>query len=216
MAFIANEFTTHLTERVAELRNSYGDRVDIGEIADVVSSLMTTLEGDISAVDIQIRREILALIDYIERAKREITAIDPREIRETNIPAATSELEAVVDATEKATNSILDSVEILEKLRDGLDPEKAEIITDVTTRIYEASNFQDITGQRINKVISVLQHIEATLLGLSLASGDQTCKSVKEVKPDPLEFDEKALLNGPGSPENTNSQDEIDALFASA
>ncbi len=66
---MAQEFTTHLAERLAELRNTYGDSVDVGDIADVVGSLMTTMDGDISAVDIQIRRDILALVDYIERAK---------------------------------------------------------------------------------------------------------------------------------------------------
>ncbi len=212
---MAQEFTTHLAERLAELRNTYGDSVDVGDIADVVGSLMTTMDGDISAVDIQIRRDILALVDYIERAKREISAIDPREIRETKIPAATSELVAVVDATEAATNSILDAAEILTELGAGLEPEKAKIIEDVTTRIYEASNFQDITGQRINKVISVLQHIEEKVLALSQATGEPIGNSVSDAKSDPSDLDEAELLNGPEIPENANSQDEIDALFAS-
>ncbi len=214
MAFAANELTTQLAERLAELRNSYGDSVDIGEIADVVGSLMATMDGDISAVDFQIRREILALVDYIERAKREITAIDPREIRENKIPAATSELEAVINATEEATNSILDAAEMLTELGNGLDPENAKIVEEITIRIYEASNFQDITGQRINKVISVLQHIEEKVLALSQATGDPIGKSVSDAHSDSSDLDEAELLNGPETPENANSQDEIDALFA--
>ena len=212
---MAQEFTTHLAERLAELRNTYGDSVDVGDIADVVGSLMTTMDGDISAVDIQIRRDILALVDYIERAKREISAIDPREIRENKIPAATNELVAVVDATEVATNSILDAAEILTELGATLDPEKAKIIEDVTTRIYEASNFQDITGQRINKVISILQHIEEKVLALSQATGDPIGQSVSDGESDPSDLDEAVLLNGPETPENASSQDEIDALLAS-
>ena len=215
MAFLANEFTAHLVERLAELRNSYGDSVDIAEIADVVGSLMTTMDGDISAVDIQIRREILALVDYIERAKREITAMDPREIRENKIPAATSELEAVINATEEATNSILDAAETLADLADGLTPEKAKIVADVTTRIYEASNFQDITGQRITKVISVLQHIEEKVKALSQIAGESIDKSVPDAESDPPDLDEAELLNGPETPANASSQDEIDALLAS-
>ena len=176
---------------------------------------MTTMDGDISAVDIQIRRDILALVDYIERAKREISAIDPREIRENKIPAATSELVAVVDATEAATNSILDAAEILTELGAGLEPEKAKIIEDVTTRIYEASNFQDITGQRINKVISVLRHIEEKVMALSQIAGEPIARSASDGKSDASDLDDADLLNGPEIPENANSQDEIDALFAS-
>ena len=215
MTFMAQEFTTHLTERLAELRNTYGDSVNVSEIADVVGSLMTTMDGDISAVDIQVRRDIMALVDYIERAKREISAIDPREIRENKIPAATSELVAVVDATEEATNSILDAAEMLTELAAGLDPEKAKIIEDVTTRIYEASNFQDITGQRITKVISVLRQIEEKVMALSQIVGESTGESVSDAESDPSDLDEAELLNGPETPGNASSQDEIDALLAS-
>src|SRR3546814_10175717 len=52
-----------------------------------------------------------------------------------------------------------------------MSPELAEKITDAVTRVYEACNFQDITGQRITKAVKALQHIEQKVAGLPAVFG---------------------------------------------
>src|SRR5690606_621227 len=103
--------------------------------------------------------------------KAEIAALRPDEIRSRHLPTATDELDAVVGATEQATNSILEAVEVIETLVGEMTPEAGKQITEAVTRVYEACNFQDITGQRITKVVKALQHIEQKVDGLLAVFG---------------------------------------------
>ncbi len=91
------------------------------------------------------------------------------------------------------------------------------------TRIYEACSFQDITGQRISKVVTVLQNVETRVDALLTAFGTEagTAASGTEVSAEaPVTTEssadsEKDLLSGPQGPGAGNSQEEIDALLAS-
>ncbi|HTZ79133.1 MAG TPA: protein phosphatase CheZ [Stellaceae bacterium] len=192
--------------------------IDPADIAAVVETVMQTLSGDVSASEFHLYHEIEEIADYIQAAKREIAAIRPDEIREHYIPSATDELDAIVEATAEATGTILDSAEALEQLVSELPEETAEKIRGLSTRIFEACNFQDVTGQRITKVVRALKHIEhkvdAVLAAFGANGVQKTEKPVAEEAPVDAN-DESKLLNGPQLVENANSQDDIDALFAS-
>jgi len=201
-----------LSERVAELERSYGDSVSIAEIADVVNQLMQSIEGDISAADLRLHRELHDLVRFIREARAEIARIRPERIQAEDIPRATDELDAVVRATEEATHTFLETAEELELMAGEETPERAERLRALATRIFEASNFQDVTGQRINKVVATLRSIEARVLrlaGLAGAVGGSDAPAAEE------RTGEAALLNGPALPAAANSQDDIDAILAS-
>ncbi|HUN46117.1 MAG TPA: protein phosphatase CheZ [Stellaceae bacterium] len=191
--------------------------VETTDIAAVVDAVMQTLSGDVSAGEFHLYHEIEEIADYIQSAKREIAAIRPDEIREHYIPSATDELDAIVDATAEATGTILDSAEALEQLAGELPEETAEKLRTLSTRIFEACNFQDVTGQRITKVVRALKHIEHKVDAVLAAFGEghahKAEKPAEEAPADPN--DESKLLNGPQLAENANNQDDIDALFAS-
>ena len=204
-----------LAGRLAAIRERRGDSVEIAEVGAVVAELMTTMEGDLSAGHVAIHSEIKDLADYIARAKAEIAAIQPRDITDRHIPAATDELDAVVLATEEATGAILDAAEELEALGESLDGAQAEKITEVTTKIFEASNFQDITGQRITKVVATLRHIEDRITALDDALGGDEGGAGKRSRATNATADEASLMNGPQMPGAGNSQDDIDRLFDS-
>src|SRR3546814_114085 len=121
------------------------------------------MEGYISAVDLQIYEELESLARYIQSARVEIAALRPDEIRQDHIPAATDELDAVVGATEEATGRILDAAEQIQTIAEGLDQAVQNQLVDLVTGIFEACNFQDITGQRISKVVRTLKHIETKI-----------------------------------------------------
>ena len=96
----------------------------------------------------------------------------------------------------------------------------AEKIRVLSTRIFEACNFQDVTGQRITKVVRALKHIEQKVDAVLAAFGDGMQKAAKpaaEPAPAPVAVpeDESQLLNGPQLAVSANKQDDIDALFAS-
>src|ERR1700744_6406131 len=78
------------------------------EVAEIVEEVVKSLGGTFSLAEINLYREIDTLAKVIQAAKREIVAVRPDEISDRHIPEATIELDAVVEATAKATGEILD------------------------------------------------------------------------------------------------------------
>jgi chemotaxis protein CheZ len=203
-----------LSKRIDGLRNNRPE-VSREEIHHAVEEVITSLTGTLSLSDIKLYRELEDLARFIQSAKREIAALRPHDIQDEHIPMATDELDAVVAATAHATGEILDRAEALEKLATTLPPEAAAEITDAVTRIFEASNFQDITGQRITKVVKALKYIENKIDSLVTAFGT---REMEMPSPPPVSAeasdDDAKLLHGPQMPTVANSQAEIDAILA--
>ena len=133
-----------------------------------------------------------------------------------------NELDTIVQATEYATNTILEASEKLDGLGQQLQSYKdtdpfvkgvADEIGDTIIAIFEACNFQDITGQRINKVVKTLEFIEQRIMAMIGIWGDE---AIAELQPDAHDAhanEELKLLNGPQLASQAISQDDIDKLF---
>ena len=202
-------------KRTLETLDTTQTLASAAEISAVVETVMNSLSGDVSLTEFKLYHELQKLADYIQSAKREIAAIRPDEIRATHIPMATDELDAVVDATAEATGIILDSAESLEKVAGAMPIEAGEEIRNIATRIYEACNFQDVTGQRITKVVRALKHIEEKIDALLTAFGEGIKAPAAAGTPSaPVSGDESYLLHGPQLPQEANKQDDIDAILA--
>lgn len=201
-----------LLQRLEVVRKERGDTVHIDDVAEIVHALLQTVTGDVSAGDLRLYRELSSLAEYIHSARSEIAALRPDEIRSDFIPTATDELDAIVGATETATNCILDAAERLEGIAPLVDKEVADRLTEVTTAIYESCNFQDLTGQRITKVVKVLKVIEERVSTLVKIFGEELGQSNKPKEKEVLTDED--LLNGPQLPENATGQAEIDRLLA--
>lgn len=216
-----------LEGQIDELRGGKVRQADPDEIIRVVQSIIEGMNSDIPSLETEIRADLEALADYIQVTKSEIMSIDPEGIPDEHLPAATIELDAIVRATEKATHGIMEAAEDVEQVASGLDPEQGEILINATTKIFEACSFQDITGQRISKVISALQNIEEKVESLISVFGGDDLNGREERRKNRIaqreaegnksveEMDEKEFLQGPQLPENAISQDDIDSLFAS-
>ena len=194
------------------------DRTD--EIIRIVQSVVETMEGDLSGPAVKLYHEFESLAVFIQNAKQDIAALSPGEIQEKHIPSATDELDAIVMATEHATGEILDSAEKIEAVFENVDDEIREKLNEAVTKIYEACSFQDITGQRISKIVMTLKEIEEKVQGLvsafgsSLPSVDLPSVEGKENGGDQKkQEDNRDLLNGPQLPGTGKSQEEIDALL---
>jgi chemotaxis protein CheZ len=191
------------------------------EIEDVVSEMLSSMEGDLSEMNLKLYAEVESLARYIVTAKSEIAALRPDEIMSDHIPSATDELDAIVGSTEEATNGILQAMESLEALVGDMPPELGEKVTDAVTKVYESCNFQDVTGQRITKVVRALKHIESKVDALVGAFGEDIAKykathpTADSPKKEQDPMSDAALLNGPQLPDNASKQDDIDALLAS-
>lgn len=78
------------------------------------------------------------------------------------------ELEAVVQATETAADTILEAAEAIQAWLDhgARDAEAIAALTERVNAIFQACSFQDLTGQRIRRAIRQLQQVESMLEGL--------------------------------------------------
>jgi len=160
--------------------------------------------------------DLRELVQYIHRAKLEIASLRPDEIKSRHLLVASDELDAIVASTEDATNEIMEAAEAIESVSEDLSGPAQDVVGDAVTRIYQACSFQDITGQRISKVVGALKHIEQKVECMVGLLGGTTVPTVEDVteaaEQTEAERDAK-LLNGPQLPSRATSQDEIDALF---
>jgi chemotaxis protein CheZ len=214
---MAGTIDRDLELQLQALRQQRGDTVRVEDVGEVVRALLTTLSGEMSAADLRLYQELESLAEYIHRAKAELAQLRSDDLQSRYIASATDELDAIVGATENATNSILDHAEKLEDIARELDPAIGQKLTEATTAIFEACNFQDITGQRITKVVKALKHIEERIEALVSAFGPEMAAvraAEAAAAPEPGEKpSDQDLLNGPQLPEAAHDQAAIDALF---
>ncbi|GJD47848.1 hypothetical protein OPKNFCMD_0560 [Methylobacterium crusticola] len=159
--------------------------------------------------------ELIEIADYITKLKRGIAALRAQELTRDRIPMAHDELGSVVTATASATNSIMEAAEAMMVIEARtLDEYRAQVEARIND-IFEACAFQDITGQRISKVVDALGQLEKRLSQFS------TLVNVRdgEAEVDAEEARRQArretlLLNGPQLKGPATPQDAIDALFS--
>ncbi len=202
--------------RVSALREQGSDTVDIGEVERILEAILGN--GEDGNVDVAIRdacvgTELGKLVMFIRSARDDATSQNISAIREDDIPLATDELDAIVRQAEQATHAIMDATEQIENLIGALDDAAKGKVFDQITRIFEACSFQDITGQRVTKVVQTLKHIEAKVSDL-VRLYDGAGSAPKARRSDDADND-KHLLHGPQLPENAANQADIDKLFAS-
>lgn len=178
-------------------------------------ALVALMRGFFQQLDKRRSEEFSIIAGYIAKAKEEIREMRPHDISQERIPTAGAELEAITRDTENATHNIMNSAEAMmgfsiDQFGGDANAYKAAV-DDEVMKIFEACSFQDITGQRVSKVVNVLKQIEERVGKLANTLG------VEDSAPQEMSAEEKRrhdlLLNGPaiGGPET--KQDAIDAMF---
>lgn len=120
------------------------------------------------------------------------------------------ELEAVMKGCEQATQKILAAAEDIDQaannlsaaLKDDIEQGLAQDIRDRVIAIFEACNFQDLTSQRIAKVLATVDRIERQIAGAL----------------DELARDAAPPMHGPRLEGDRGhvSQTEVDSMFGRA
>jgi len=225
-------------EIMAELR---AIRAQMGNATAAVSSAATaTIEGSVFRETAEARAlletyraqieqceklkvELDLIHDAINRTKREIAVLHGKSFNGEEMAKVNGELGAVVGGTEQATQQILEAAEAIDQAASALSkvnsPDQQKILSEEIQEriisIYEACNFQDLTGQRITKVMATMRFIEQHInTMMEIWGGVDAIKAHAPPIIDTREGDAK-LLNGPkldGDPGHA-SQDDIDALF---
>ena len=201
-----------LARRLAAIRARY-PAAEPEWVADVVRAVIAAVQGEPTSAESALLVEVATLGRTIANAKTEIAALQVDDITAAQIPFATDELDAIVIHTAAATHAILESCETLDLVAATLPGEAAARLRDITTHIYEACCFQDITGQRITKVVTTLKAIEAKVAQIVTIFGHRGNAPVGCAAP---AAGKATLLNGPQLPGGAMGQSDIDRLLAGA
>jgi chemotaxis protein CheZ len=189
----------------------------------LASVVIDSYRDDLTEV-YKLRSELDAMKEAITATKREVAALHRRDSEGRGMRRVAGELDAVVDATERATTVILGAVEEIEATANLLRASGGGIgnndcvgaILDRVVALYEACNFQDVTGQRLHKIVDVLKFVEERIdRMIEVWGGLDAFKELLDLDSAALSADHhRALLNGPKlHDEGHVSQNDIDALF---
>ena len=167
-----------------------------------------------------LKKELSGLLKYMKRVREEIAAINRPADEALHFDNMSDQLDAIVQATEEATNTIMGCMEknddIVTKLRENItDAGQLALLDQISANgadVFEACSFQDITGQRIAKVVKSVTYVEDRVNTLIAVWGKEEIDKI-EVKPDREKTADEKLLQGPSLEGEGISQDEIDKLF---
>jgi len=200
---------------------------DLGGVQGVVGRLMTNWPNN-RGIYLQLQR----LADFITKTRGELSSLRPTEVKQEFISKATDELDAIVEGTASATHRIMDAADVIMDTTARMAKEDADKAMSAVNSIYEACTFQDITGQRVTKVVGMLKVIEDRIDKMVIALGElepegdikpsQTPASDVGASQDDIDalFGTKrpagqlSALSGPALPGQGTSQSEVDKILA--
>ena len=185
-------------------------------------ALIETYRAQIEQCE-KLKVELDLIHDAISRTKQEIAVLHGKSFNGEEMAKMNGELGAVVGGTEEATQQILEAAEAIDQAATALtkvnSPDQqrllSEEIQERVVSIFEACNFQDLTGQRISKVMTTMKFIEHHItVMMDIWGGIDAIKAHAPPIVDLREGDAR-LLNGPKQADDVGhaSQDDIDALF---
>lgn len=170
--------------------------------------------------------QIHHLVAYITKIKRELAAIKHPKASVDHFNTVAEQLNTICETTEEATNTIMESAESIMGHVDELSANvkypdaqsSCSAILDGTNKIFESCSFHDLTGQRISKIVRIMNRLEGTLDTLVEIVGPQGIEDMPVNEDETIEDligmrDGDVAMHGPQLAGQEASQDDIDALF---
>lgn len=188
-------------------------------VAELVQAILDALQPNARMREPAIRLDAGDLDRAIARASEELASPRAGGATAFEFGFATGQLDATLTHTEAATDCILDVCEMLDRvardlgeLRGRRTRAASAQLREATRRIYEACGFQDITGQRITRVVDVINGMETGIARIISAlgpaeAGPTMARARAGARPRPLD--------GPQAPASAMAQVEVDRLMAS-
>lgn len=170
----------------------------------------------------KLKTELDIIYGAIHRTRQELASIHTGSNLAPDTTRVARELSEVIGGTETATQSILKAAESIDEsiatlaagLKNDHEMHLAQDIQDRVIQIFEACNFQDLSGQRITKAMRSMKFIEEHILRMMEIWGG--IEAIAPLVPAREESNAEAkLLNGPKLADDAGhaSQNDIDALF---
>lgn len=153
------------TEPTEQLRDAVR-----AELHPALADLQRFMDRRISELSAELHASVEIADMGEERMTTELARIHDQIGQLVAMPAAATrnsglELEAVVQATEAAANTIMEAAEAIKDwvASGAQDKDAVAAIAERVNSIFEACSFQDVTGQRIRRAIQHLQQVENML-----------------------------------------------------
>jgi len=215
MANMKQENVARIIDFLQENKNRDGEvsLTDVMHLAEVMSGSMFDF---LSTIQPAVTEELTAIAREITRMKEEISNLRANDMTGSKIPDAGRELDAIVEATEAATNTIMEAAEEIMGADTGDADAYQELVSNKMISIFEACTFQDITGQRISKVVETLNFIDERVTSFiaHLRIPEDLDAVIEENDKDRRK--RELILHGPQHAGEGVSQDDIDALLGDA
>lgn len=221
-----------LKSRIDSLANEGARALSAGELADVIGEVARSLVADLDPL-----RSVVPDADGgagqpaapaeptpacdLESALAAVSKIGTIDQGESPLASIAHDLEEIRSATQEAAANILSCAEGIDGIGDhpDLEPDDQAMLANLSTKIYEASTFQDLTGQRLTRIAEGLRQIEYYVASTKAALGDETAASAADELSHTLEETEhrkmEYKLHGPEDAGTANTQEEIDKILAS-
>nr|WP_321443960.1 protein phosphatase CheZ [uncultured Cohaesibacter sp.] len=210
-----------LSEYARRNRNS-----DTDTLLAAIDKLEKTVVRERSPATVmeRVKMDLADMAGAIERTKKEIAQIKHEDNDGSErFERASLELDAIVSQTESATGEILGAAEKIQEyawtLREmGADEEKCNELDMEATNIYMSCSFQDLTGQRIKKIVDAMRYVESRINSMVDIWGFES--HTVEVDANHARSHDKRpdahLLNGPQFVGEGVEQSDVDLLLDNA
>jgi chemotaxis protein CheZ len=217
-AFIMALVNPQPLDEIAEfLKRRRGQDVSFADVIALAEIAAESLHTFFATMDATVYNELREIAGYIEAMKHEIGALQANELKESRIPAAGQELGAIVQATERASHTIMECAEALMAANAGDPAAYKALVDEKMLVVFEACSFQDITGQRIAKVVETLQHIETRVSRFVHAMQAKDLSGyLNEEERARAERKQRLLLHGPAGNGEGIAQPQVDTLMNGA
>lgn len=211
--------TPHKADHVSDVvkfleeNKQRGGDVSLNDVMHLAEVMAGSFKDFLHSYAPSMRQEFEEIASEIARMKQEVTQLRAADMKYNRIPQAGRELDAIVEATEDATQTIMEAAEEI-MAADTSDPDAYQaMVGDKMIAIFEACAFQDITGQRISKVVHTLTFIDERVTAFVerlriLESEDDTAEESEEER-----RRRELILHGPQHAGEGVSQDDIDAMM---
>jgi chemotaxis protein CheZ len=209
-----------------------GDRsLSAGELSDIIGNVARTLAADLGPLSPSTPAEDAALSgsdpagsandDDFGGALALLSEIGNVDGSDSPLAELWQELDEIRTVTQDAAAKFLACAKKVEAIaeRPDLPSEEQEQFERLATDMFEASSFQDLTGQRLTHIGDILRRIEFLVASARGELGDESVAEAVETLSDQVEKTEQRkmeyILRGPQEAGTANIQEEIDKILAS-
>jgi hypothetical protein len=206
------------TERGRWFLREYARRnrnADTEVLLGAIERLEQAVAGERAAQDVgRLRASLKEMATAISRTKVDIASLHEVEQEHSHLFVASEALDAITRQTEQATSDILAAAEQIQEsawtLReDGANPTLCDSLDRRATDIYTACSFQDLTAQRIAKIIQTLRYLEGRINAMIALWDGAPAPADEAAQPSPAGLDEEARRDG-------LTQSDIDSVIVDA